>query len=401
MLIAAYACSFEGMLREQPAVRQGDVHVTAPLTVMTTVEVPSGIRGSGDAVAASPFVQESTVEASQNLGRAVGLSAGNQHSCAVFDSGKVLCWGSNLLGQLGSDDVALRRGVTLVSGLHDALQVATGGSHSCVVRRKGEVWCWGMNGTGAVGDGSTENRRTPVRVAGLAGVKSIALGEGHSCALKRSGRVVCWGGNHQGQLGDGTHKSKARAVAVKGLKDISSLSAGRSHTCAVTRRGRVMCWGLNNKGQLGDGSVKARRKPVATKGLKNFRTLTLAFDTSCALTATQQLYCWGEGVAGLSGARRPTLQKQGKVLEVALGAVEACVRGKTAAVRCMRAGVSATQVLVDTDTPLIAKRLALGRDHSCALRSTGTILCWGSNKEGQLGTTEAADSPTPIALQLP
>jgi alpha-tubulin suppressor-like RCC1 family protein len=43
--------------------------------------------------------------------------------------------------------------------------------------------------------------------------------------------------------------------------------------------------------------------------------------------------------------------------------------------------------------------LSIGQRHTCALRATGAIVCWGSDIDGQLGTgTAAYVAPTHIEL---
>jgi alpha-tubulin suppressor-like RCC1 family protein len=39
----------------------------------------------------------------------------------------------------------------------------------------------------------------------------------------------------------------------------------------------------------------------------------------------------------------------------------------------------------DAPIPMDVVQLAAGGSHTCALRSTGVVLCWGSNRVGQLG----------------
>ena len=47
-------------------------------------------------------------------------------------------------------------------------------------------------------------------------------------------------------------------------------------------------------------------------------------------------------------------------------------------------------------------RLAAGVDHTCALRSGGRVMCWGSNQRGQLGDGTTAQALAPLAvLDLP
>lgn len=43
-------------------------------------------------------------------------------------------------------------------------------------------------------------------------------------------------------------------------------------------------------------------------------------------------------------------------------------------------------------------QIAAGQDHTCALRSTGEVFCWGDNSLGQLGDTTLSGSATPVKV---
>ena len=102
------------------------------------------------------------------LSNAVSVSVGATHSCGVLISGKVSCWGSNASGEIGvgvaGDEV---KTPTEVVGVTRALKVSAGLDHTCALMQGGGVKCWGGNRTGQLGDGSTRDSSFAVSVHGF------------------------------------------------------------------------------------------------------------------------------------------------------------------------------------------------------------------------------------------
>ena len=152
---------------------------------------------------------------------AVQITAGGEHTCALFDTGEIRCWGKNFTGQLGQGNTERLGGadddiiehlppVDLGTG-RSAVQVSAGLSHTCAVLDNGDVKCWGRNGSGQLGVGHTKDIGTKTDQMGdaLAAVdlgkdqaaKQVAAGYFHTCAILTNGTVKCWGRNTFGQLG--------------------------------------------------------------------------------------------------------------------------------------------------------------------------------------------------------
>ena len=146
---------------------------------------------------------------------------GSPYSCALTGSGETLCWGANLMGQLGDGSTQDRPSPTAVATLGGGVRrISTGGflhnfapgqygglAHSCAVTAAGGAKCWGASLCGALGDGHAAScssisyfSAVPVDVMGLStGVETIAAGGNFSCAVIAGGQVRCWGGGYAPQ----------------------------------------------------------------------------------------------------------------------------------------------------------------------------------------------------------
>jgi alpha-tubulin suppressor-like RCC1 family protein len=198
------------------------------------------------------------------------IAALNYGGCAVQGGGDLLCWGENYLeGEVGDGTNVDRKTPTQVSGLSSGVTaIAPNSYHTCAVTSGGALLCWGLNILGEVGDGTTTNRFTPTQVTGLtSGVATFAGGGDHTCALTTGGGVLCWGDNSFGQLGDGTTTQRLTPVQVVGLTSgVVAIAGGYQHSCALTNAGRVLCWGVNFRGELGDCTNINRSTPVRVAG---------------------------------------------------------------------------------------------------------------------------------------
>ena len=93
---------------------------------------------------------------SPSLVSAYQISAGDNHTCALDDSG-VTCWGQNALGQ------------NTVPALSNPRQISTGDDHTCALDDNGVI-CWGYNAFG-------QNN-----VPALSNPKQISAGGNHTRA---------------------------------------------------------------------------------------------------------------------------------------------------------------------------------------------------------------------------
>ena len=296
--------------------------------------------------------------------------------------------------------------------------IGGGGSHACVTFASGGAACWGWNGFQQLGDGTTISRPRPGAVLDVTDAVSIYSGMGgsHSCALTSTGTVQCWGFNTYGQLGNGTNVTGS-ATAVSGISTATEIATGSAHSCARLSDGTMRCWGQNNEGRLGDGSSTNRFTPVTVSGLSGVTEIGVGGDHSCARTSGT-IRCWGENERGQLGDGTTT-DRTTPVLVSGITNASGDIRGgldHTCAIRgsgtvsCWGAGSlgrlgnggnvqNVNPVNVSGITDAVA--LATGIQHTCALRAGGTVRCWGNNSNGQLGDgSGSSSSSTPVPVRV-
>jgi alpha-tubulin suppressor-like RCC1 family protein len=119
-----------------------------------------------------------------SLGHLVSLFGGCGHTVALFSSGEVLAWGSNVFGQLG-DGTTIGSDTPVVVMLPASAKVtaiSAGCATSYALTRNGNMLAWGLGAIGELGDGSTTSSDTPVRVDLPGGWRASAVGSGPMAA---------------------------------------------------------------------------------------------------------------------------------------------------------------------------------------------------------------------------
>eukprot|EP00756_Hemistasia_phaeocysticola_P002029 Hpha_TRINITY_DN11407_c0_g1::TRINITY_DN11407_c0_g1_i2::g.137662::m.137662 len=183
------------------------------------------------------------------LGAAAGcvteVSAGQFHTCATIEDRDLKCWGVNVGGALGYDDIINRGDKTssMGSGL-PPVGVNVGGAlgYDDIINRGDK--------TSSMGSGLP-----PVGVS----VRDVRGGDGLTCGLFRSDfRPVCWGANDFGQLGTGDLVKRGAAGGQWGMAalvavpvslscTVALLEVYHAHSCVVcSDKSTLYCWGWNS-----------------------------------------------------------------------------------------------------------------------------------------------------------
>lgn len=291
------------------------------------------------------------------------------------------------------------------------LQLTAGAHHACATYLKDKqgnnlakpvLKCWGLNDKGQVGANFWKKVISPAQqvqqytslapkygTTPLPPVTKVDAGAHHSCALAENPTggttPYCWGINNDGNyllgilnLNDAklSAATKTDAVVPGGMIDIQ---AGGAATCARNPENEVYCWGYILDQTKPDMWMAT---PTATLikdayGSAPFKLTSLSVgdvsdwgttkDLVCGVTEDSRVKCWGEAqlLAGGNGADNSSMHFNFPkyVLSPA------------------KNGENPYQAAPLTG----AIKVVTSGSHSCALLKDSTMVCWGRNKEGQLG----------------
>jgi alpha-tubulin suppressor-like RCC1 family protein len=280
-----------------------------------------------------------------------------------------------------------------------ARYVDAGGSHTCVVLDDFSLKCFGSNSSGQIGSGGTASlgdapaemgdALLPVNLGTGRTVRAVSTGTAHTCALLDDATIRCFGEGDAGRLGRGSTADVGRTAASMGNallpinlgagRTAKAIATGAAHTCALLDDDSVKCWGSNDDGQLGLGGTDPRGDDPDEMG-DNLPSVSLGLPTgvrvtaiaagdahTCALLSNGTVKCWGSGGNGR------------------LGSGDELSRGDEAD----EMGVALPVVNVGSGRTV--KAITAGAAHTCALRDTNDVVCWGYGSSGRLGSGNGND----------
>jgi alpha-tubulin suppressor-like RCC1 family protein len=208
---------------------------------------------------------------------------------------------------------------------------------------------------------------------GLSDVTAAIGSDYFVVARKSDGTVWAWGRNDDGELGNGTTVSSSLPVQASVSNIVSVTTAPTyyaAHALAVDADGAVWAWGANGYGQVGDGTTTDRPTPAKIGGVPLSAAVAAGMWHSLALAQDGTLWAWGVNSHGQLGDGTKTIP-------------------------AYTANPVPQQVPGMTDVIAVAA----GAAHSVALRSDGTVWCWGYGAHGQLGDGHYNGATRPTMVQ--
>jgi alpha-tubulin suppressor-like RCC1 family protein len=355
-----------------------------------------GEVGDGTTTARSAPVHVNQDSTGGALGPVAQVSAGWQHTCAQMRDNTVYCWGNDDTGQLG-DGILLPTADAGVKDQHRPQKVpgVTGtavysGAYQVCVPTAGNFVCWGGNSYGELGHApgtlgdSTVNvglfpnqfgNSTPHGGVQVPGSTTASFGFLFGCANDPPRqRDWCWGSNISGQLGNATDAGQYGVnpnpvfVSVGGggtLGSYRELAAAAEHACALDGQGNLSCWGSSGSGQLGPGiGVVTGFQQYAVSTMTNVSHVAAGGYSTCVVDGSQHVQCFGDNGQWQLG-HDPTTDP-----------FSSCHDNNAPC------NANPTVVMVGGSALGPAKAISVGVDYACALKTDGTVWCWGAGPPG-------------------
>jgi alpha-tubulin suppressor-like RCC1 family protein len=264
-----------------------------------------------------------------------------------------LTWGQGANGELGNGTLVNDSSVPLGAcelgsmgpcatgpNLREPIAIANNGDHGMALLANGTVAGWGYDGFGEVGDGATALKDTPTAVCAVGATPPCTAGNGNL------------------------------------LQGVASVGAGVFFSVAVLDNGQVVTWGDNSFGQLGNGTSSNSSVPVRVCAvgvsscpngpyLSGVEEIAVGYSHVLGVLSDGTVVSWGFGSTGDLGDSNVSPGSSNVPVQVCAVGVNTCVGGP---------------YLFDVTS------IAAGEQHSLAVLKGGTVVAWGLDNVGQIGS---------------
>jgi len=321
--------------------------------------------------------------------------------CALKNDGKLWIWGA-LHGGMRGDNTSVIHTSSPVQVLGSGYSDMAGGYSTLIAKKTdGTIWTWG---TVSGMNNLLVNTSSPVQLQpngfqspafsklnvgggfsttywGIAPIQTIPptptapppTPTPTATPTPQNGMWV-WGNNNNGCLGLGDTANRSSPVQLGSNLEwtdsriVSISSSDGDHTIACKKDGSLWGWGSNTYGQLGNGTKAHRSSPVQIGSTNDWANAVTGAFFTIAVKTDGSLYTWGRNANGYLGNNQ----------------------GGTDQPYPYRIGL-------DTTWSKDVNHLDSGH-HTAAIKTNGTLWCWGANNFGQIGnnTSVAVSSPAQI-----
>ena len=228
----------------------------------------------------------------------------------------------------------------------------------------------------------------------------------------------CWGGNANGELGDNSTTNRSNPIQTITQNINWSTVSAVDGMVAIKNDGTLWCWGYNFRGQLGDNTTTNRSSPVQTVAFgNNWKQVCCISNSTAAIKTDGTLWIWGNNGGG-ELADNTITTRSSPVQTVAYGNNWKQVFGGSTSFTYTAIKTDGTlwcwgnnqygqlgdnSSVISRSSPVQTvafgtnwKTAACAGYHMTAIKTDGTLWAWGRNNNGQLGDNTITDRSSPV-----
>lgn len=373
------------------------------------------------------------------------VAAGGGHTAAIKYDGTLWTWGNNGSGQLGDNTTVFRSSPVQISSAswkHVFAGSYYGYQATFAIRDNGSLFAFGNASSHRLGDGTTINKSSPVQLYSSSSFTMVNGDHERAVGLTIHGNLILWGDNASGQLlngGTGGATAGVTRPIIQFPSKIangawSQVSAGSAHSMAIDASNYLYGWGhptaaeptkfaswslistgqqtwtgIRSDGKLfgsGNGFTAINAGTIVQVGADTWSYVSNdGFTGHIGIKSDKSLWTWTGNLTSLT-QHRPG---DSWVYATNRGGVNIAIRTDGALFTWgsnfygqLGQGTAnvtvTTPVQVGTSSWIFAVTNGTVGQSVAALRSDGTIFCWGRNNLGQLGDNTIIDRSSPVQI---
>ncbi|MEA3372038.1 MAG: Ig-like domain-containing protein [Campylobacterota bacterium] len=282
-------------------------------------------------------------------------------------------------------------------------KVEAGQTHSMAESIDGDIYVWGSNSYKELFLDNNIGYSIPLGIINTKDTKEFSAGSSDSALIDKDEILVSVGKN---------------SLQDSDTKGFFKLSVGYNHTASIKADGTLWSWGKNSSGQLGNlGILTSYEQTQEYTKSDKWTSISAGDKFTIALKEDKTMWGWGNNEYGQIGnsaynERRKPVQEDSNATDwifVSAGADHSCAIksngtlwswGLNLSGQLGNANNTSSRVAVQEDTNSTNwVSVSTGLNHTVALKSNGELWTWGSDYYGQLGNGESNEnknSPTQI-----
>lgn len=360
------------------------------------------------------------------------VSVGADHKVALDSSGDIFTWGGNNGGELGPRDRIAPKNVParVKSDMFSAsfVDVSAGGQNTFAVDAYGRLFGWGLNANGVLGDGTITKRTDPVRIASNILFRTATLSAENAYGVSREGVAYAWGKGASGGVGNGADADRREPTQITGDAAFIEVATAPNPggeavtTWALDTTHRLWAWGTSSTGTWGDGSdaattrTSAQQNRIRSGGGVTVNQVAAGANHTVALGSDGTIWSWGLGTSGQIGnggttnagssaqatgtyTDQPAGVSVGNGFILSTGKLGRLVGSGTSANGELGAGNRTSRNAPNPSGTEQYSATAAGESHALAIvRSSGKVVAWGKNANGQVGDQTTTNAAAPVAV---